>query len=236
MADHQHGRRISHADPLSPCRKLGTEGTENWRRREAPAAEPGDNPLVRAVGRLPAKVHTKLLVAFVGTAVLVVAVGVLGLRVLGQSNDSVGTLGALQERPSPTASSRATRRNVRLLLAENVGLGLLRGQPRRVPTDREDVEVAIDLAVDERACADPARDPRRQPRLRASRRGRARPSPDPAEERRLSTAMQEIIDRQPRRPARSSADPPSTGPSSSPSTSTSSPRCSPMPRRRRPTT
>ena len=49
----------------------------------------GDNLLVRAVGRLPAKVHTKLLIAFVGTAVLVVAVGLLGLLVLGRSNERV---------------------------------------------------------------------------------------------------------------------------------------------------
>ena len=33
----------------------------------------GDNPVVRAVGRLPLKVHTKLLIAFVGTAVLLVS-------------------------------------------------------------------------------------------------------------------------------------------------------------------
>ena len=52
----------------------------------------GESPLVRAFGRVPAKLHTKLLVAFVGTAALVVVVGLLGLRVLGQSNDSVGTL------------------------------------------------------------------------------------------------------------------------------------------------
>ena len=50
---------------------------------------PADNPLVRAVGRLPAGVHAKLLVAFVGTALLVVALGVLGLRLLGQSNERV---------------------------------------------------------------------------------------------------------------------------------------------------
>ena len=41
---------------------------------------PADNPLVRAVGRVPAGVHVKLLVAFVGTALLVVVLGVLGLR------------------------------------------------------------------------------------------------------------------------------------------------------------
>ena len=47
---------------------------------------PGDDPLVRAVARVPARVHVKLLVAFVGTALLVVGVGLLGLRLLGQSN------------------------------------------------------------------------------------------------------------------------------------------------------
>ena len=56
------------------------------------------DPLIDAVGRTPAKVHTKLLVAFLGTSILFVAVGLLGLRVLGQSNDRVGTLGGLQER------------------------------------------------------------------------------------------------------------------------------------------
>ncbi len=80
----------------------------------------GDNPLVRAVGRLPAKVHTKLLVAFMGTAALVVVVGLLGLRVLGQSNDRVGSLGALQERASAYGKLQSDAFHVRLLLAENV--------------------------------------------------------------------------------------------------------------------
>ena len=73
------------------------------RRRRQPAAErrllsPADNTLVRAVGRLPAGVHAKLLVAFVGTALLVVVLGALGLRLLGQSNERVETLGTLQQR------------------------------------------------------------------------------------------------------------------------------------------
>ena len=38
-----------------------------------------DNPLVRGVARLPVKVRTKLLIAFVGTSLLLVAVGLLGL-------------------------------------------------------------------------------------------------------------------------------------------------------------
>jgi signal transduction histidine kinase len=81
----------------------------------------GDNPLVRAVGRLPAKVHTKLLVAFVGTAVLVVVVGLLGLHLLGQSNDRIGKLGALQKRALAYGSVQSDALHVRELLAENVG-------------------------------------------------------------------------------------------------------------------
>jgi signal transduction histidine kinase len=57
-----------------------------------------DNPLVRSVARVPATVNRKLLVAFVGIVVLLVTVGVLGLRVLGDANDRVETLGKLQQR------------------------------------------------------------------------------------------------------------------------------------------
>ena len=79
----------------------------------------GDNPLVRAVGRLPARVHTKLIVAFVGTAVLFVAVGLLGLRLLGESNDRVERLGALQERAFAYGNLSSDAFHVRLLLAAN---------------------------------------------------------------------------------------------------------------------
>ena len=57
-----------------------------------------DNPLVRAVGRLPVKVRTKLLVGFLSIAALLVLVALLGLRVLGQSNLRAEHLGALQVR------------------------------------------------------------------------------------------------------------------------------------------
>jgi signal transduction histidine kinase len=79
-----------------------------------------DNPLVQTVARLPARVHVKLLVAFVGTALLVVGVGVLGLRLLGQSNERVETLGALQERAFAYGKLRSDALHVRLLLSENV--------------------------------------------------------------------------------------------------------------------
>jgi signal transduction histidine kinase len=82
---------------------------------------PADNRFVRAVGRVPAGVHVKLLVAFVGTVLLVVAVGVLGLRLLGQSNERVETLGTLQVRAFAYGKLRSDALHVRLLLAQNVG-------------------------------------------------------------------------------------------------------------------
>ena len=81
---------------------------------------PGDDPLVRAVARLPARVHVKLLVAFVSTALLVVGVSLLGLRLLGQSNERVATLGTLQERAFAYGKLRSDALHVRLLLSENV--------------------------------------------------------------------------------------------------------------------
>src|SRR5580765_7844584 len=107
----------------------------------------GDNPLVRAVGRLPAKVHAKLLIAFVGTTVLVVAVGILGLRVLGQSNDRVGTLGALQERSSAYGRIQSATSDVRLLLPENVDPEFYKVSPGGNPAGFGSL-VAVDLAVE----------------------------------------------------------------------------------------
>ena len=84
---------------------------------------PADTPLVRAIGRLPAKVHTKLLVAFLATALLVVVVGLLGLRVLGQSNERVETIRTLQTHAVAYGQLQSDVLRVRLLLAENVAGG-----------------------------------------------------------------------------------------------------------------
>ncbi|MEP6757928.1 MAG: HAMP domain-containing sensor histidine kinase [Actinomycetota bacterium] len=56
-----------------------------------------------------------------GTSVLLVAVGLLGLRVLGQSNDRVGSLGSLQERAFAYGQLQRDVWHVRALLAENAG-------------------------------------------------------------------------------------------------------------------
>ena len=79
------------------------------------------DPLVRAVARAPVTVRTKLLIAFVGTSLLLVAVGLLGQRVIGQSNDRVGSFGALQRRTIAYGQLELAVRQVRELLSENAG-------------------------------------------------------------------------------------------------------------------
>ena len=109
--------------------------------------KPDENPLVRAVGRLPTKVHTKLLVAFVGTALLVVAVGVLGLRLLGQSNERGEALGTLQERAFAYGKLRSDAFNVRLLLNENVAGDFYTIHPAGRAKGRGAGDLAIDQAT-----------------------------------------------------------------------------------------
>ena len=106
-----------------------------------------DNPLVRADGHQPAKVHTKLLVAFLATALLVVAVGLLGLNVLGQSNDRVERLGALQNRGFTYGKLQGDALHIRLLLAENVAGGFhsVNNPDAPLPSSRE--VMAVDQAI-----------------------------------------------------------------------------------------
>src|SRR4051812_48594484 len=91
---------------------------EAKQRRLARGAE---NPLVRAVGRVPATVRTKLLVAFVAIAALLVVVGVLGLVALGRSNARVERLGALQERAARAERLQTDITQLRNLLLIRAG-------------------------------------------------------------------------------------------------------------------
>ena len=68
--------------------------------RRRPVLAGLDNRVVRAVAGVRAKLRTKLLIAFLAIIVLLVFVGVLGLRVLGQANARVKGLGTLQLRAS----------------------------------------------------------------------------------------------------------------------------------------
>jgi signal transduction histidine kinase len=104
------------------------------------------DPLVDAVGRMPAKVHTKLLIAFLGTSILLVAVGLLGLRVLGQSNDRVGALGGLQERNFAYGQLQRDAAYVRALMAENAGRAFYKIWTKAERSNRGAKAVAIDKA------------------------------------------------------------------------------------------
>src|SRR5712691_10114711 len=83
----------------------------------APAFVGMDNRLVRAVAGARATLRTKLLVAFLVIAALLVLVGVLGLNFLGQANARVERLGTLQLRSSTYQTLQTQANELRQLLA-----------------------------------------------------------------------------------------------------------------------
>ena len=128
-----------------PVNKVVTRLTAAVGQKRWPVRR-GFDPVVDAVARVPATVHTMLLVAFVGTSVLLVAVGLLGLRVLGQSNDRVGSLGSLEERAIGFAELRQDAVHLRGLLAQNAA-GFSEGWPGVEPTNSGTKAIPIDRAV-----------------------------------------------------------------------------------------
>jgi signal transduction histidine kinase len=108
---------------------------------------PADNPLVRVVGRLPAGVHVKLLVAFVGTALLVVVLGVLGLRLLGQSNERMEKLGTLQARAAAYGKLQSDAGLISVLLSQRVGADFGPVFPAENTKSRRAGAWAVDLAT-----------------------------------------------------------------------------------------
>jgi len=85
-----------------------------------PRSRRPEGRLVRVVARLPVKVRTKLLFAFAVIAALLLAVAALGLRVLGQSNARVVSLGTLQVRASTYQSLQTQANQLRQMLAIRV--------------------------------------------------------------------------------------------------------------------
>jgi signal transduction histidine kinase len=88
---------------------------------------------------VPATVGTKLLVIFVGTVLLLVVLGVLGLRVLGQSNDRVEQLGDLQLRATGYRELQTDVAEGRVLLGLRAGgkdVKLYVGDPSSTPRGR----------------------------------------------------------------------------------------------------
>jgi signal transduction histidine kinase len=77
--------------------------------------------LGHVVERLPGKLRTKLLVAFLASAALLVGLSFVGLRVLGQSNDRAERLGQLEQRVGGYQQLEANAAAFRQLLALCVG-------------------------------------------------------------------------------------------------------------------
>ncbi|SRR6266508_247195 len=86
-------------------------------RRGWRALRGADNPLVRAVGRTPFRVRTKLLVAFLVIVVLLFVLGVLALWVLSDSNARVERLGDVQQRATAYRGLQTEAEQARVLLA-----------------------------------------------------------------------------------------------------------------------
>ena len=96
-----------------------------------------DNALVRAVARMPWRVRSKLLLAFVGIVAMFVVVGILGLRTLSQSNARVEQLGTLQLRAAAYRELQTGAAQLRQLLALRAGGDItvyIGGQKRTAPT------------------------------------------------------------------------------------------------------
>ena len=82
-----------------------------------------DNPLVRAVARIPAKLRTKLLASFLTIAALLVLVSLLGVRVLGQANSRSERLRTLQTHRAGYQAVEAQATIVRAPPADPAGSG-----------------------------------------------------------------------------------------------------------------
>jgi signal transduction histidine kinase len=104
----------------------------------------------RRIGDPFVNVRTKLLIAFVGTALLLVAVGLLGQRVLGQSNNRVASVGPLQERAVQYSQLQAEAEHLRGVLSTNVAKEFSTGwKDSALPQIKGTYSLAVDLfAVD----------------------------------------------------------------------------------------
>jgi signal transduction histidine kinase len=136
-------------------------------RSRRAALRPVRELLVGLVARAPAAVRTKLLVAFLGIAALLVLVGLLGLQVLGQSNGRVEHLGALQQRSAEYQALEAHAQDLQQALTvreagtppltKYTGGKTLQGGELWTLADRQiaDLNSQIELAANERLFESP---------------------------------------------------------------------------------
>jgi signal transduction histidine kinase len=104
-----------------------------------------DHRLTRAVGRIPVRVQTKLLAAFVIIVALLVVLVLLSLRVLGESNARIENLGLLQQRATKYQELNTDANQVQLMLTLRAGEGSIAWSGGVAPTAEE--LYAIDLTT-----------------------------------------------------------------------------------------
>jgi signal transduction histidine kinase len=80
-----------------------------------------DNPLIRAIQRTPSGVQAKLVVALLGAVILLVVVGLLGMRAIADSNDRADALRVLQQRATAYRALQADVEQVQQLLGLRAG-------------------------------------------------------------------------------------------------------------------
>jgi len=109
--------------------------------RTAPAAgraTRSDNPLIRAIQRVPAGVGAKLLVALLAAVAFVVVIGLLGLRTIADANDRAAALRVLQQRATVYRALQAEVEQVHQLLGLRAGgpdlTTYVGGTPATAPT------------------------------------------------------------------------------------------------------
>jgi signal transduction histidine kinase len=118
----------------------------------------GDNPLVRAVGRVPLPVQAKFLVPSIATVVLLVVLGVLGLRVIGESNDRVVALGQLQQRATAYRGMQSEALEIRHLLFERATIvgSTCNTEPQCLSSSRSVASRIVDVLSERGKADDPA--------------------------------------------------------------------------------
>jgi signal transduction histidine kinase len=105
-----------------------------------------DRPLTTAVGRIPTRVQTKLLAAFVVIVALLLVLVLLSLKVLGDSNGRIESLGQLQQRATKYQELQTDADQLRLMLTVRAGgtdvKVMIGADPSSAP--KGDVLLAID--------------------------------------------------------------------------------------------
>jgi signal transduction histidine kinase len=87
----------------------------------ARGASSADNRLVRVVQRFPTGVRFKLLAALFSSVGLVIVIGLLGLRVIAESNDRAEVLRLVQQRATSYRALQSNVEEVRILLGLRAG-------------------------------------------------------------------------------------------------------------------